>query len=347
MKKLVLGLMLVASLFAMSACTDDAAEKTDVSMENVAVETAQIKSQLSEHFEDGKVYSYEFYEYNEDGKLIGISGENYGLNSSTVQTFTYESNVEKVIAISNIDGIESQIEYITTYEDAGNILSEASYINGELERRVEYTYVDGLQTSAIDFDASGVEIQKLLNEYDAQGRQTKSTSSYYGEIYDVVVTEYGEGDDYSEFTYYDDTLLSQRQVTYETLDDGGKVETVQEISDGVLRSTSQTVYDKDGNILEAINERNLVSECNETVYIYENGLLVQENYYEGKDLDSLGDAFEIATYEYDADSKMLKSSQDMGNFITNYIYDENGNLSEEIRYLGDEISWKYSYEYFE
>lgn len=347
MKKLVLGLMLLASIFAISACGDYTAEKNDVSMENAVAETAQIKSQLSEHFEDGKVYSYEHYEYNEDGELIGISGENYGSNSSTVQTFTYETNVEKVLAISNIDGIESQIEYITTYDEAGNIISEASYINGELERRVEYTYVDGLQTSAIDFDASGVEIQKLLNEYDAQGRQIKSTSSYYGEIYEVVVTEYGKGEDYTEFTYYDNTLLSQRQVTYETFDDGGKVETVQEISDGVLMSSSQTVYDKDGNVLEVINEQNLVNECNKTVYIYENGLLMKENYYEGKDLDSLGVAFEIATYEYDIDGKMLKSSQDMGNYRTDYTYDENGNLSEEIRYLGDEISWKYSYEYFE
>lgn len=130
--------------------------------------------------DDGKMYSSEHYEYDENGDVLNVTKTIYG-------TLYYDEVKDELVFLWNTE--RSEVEgYLTTYnQDKSEKITELSYYDSysydELRNRTEEYHLDYL-TYGLDHDSAVVAIENRKSifraeyKYDSQGRV-----AYYNEYF--------------------------------------------------------------------------------------------------------------------------------------------------------------------
>jgi YD repeat-containing protein len=242
------------------------------------------------------------YEPGEDGNLIGITDR----NDKQVIWFEY-----------NTDGL------ISAAYDIDN-------------RRVEYTYTDGILTTVTDvlgnnttydYDTEG----RIIKTIDAAGRESHITYDEYNSVASVLDSE-GKGH-FFEFDY-----------------DEGKNEQYARITSSTGR-IKEVWYDKDGEIIQVdINGRTIqkiAKDGRNLIITDERGNVTRKEYDEWDNLTKViyPEGSEIS-YEYDLRFNRRSKEIDERGIIKEYTYDDTGNMTRKVEAAGtaDERITEYTYD---
>lgn len=245
-------------------------------------------------------------EYDDEGKVNDRTENTYDANGNRVErnsSYTY-------------DGETTTSKLVSTYDGKGNVLTEKSYRNGELEYDYTYTYTDSGKIATESVKWSGGDSSTEVYTYDE-----------HDNVLSITITQcYGDEEEV-------------RLTTYENTYENGKLAEVKCYEDGALFRTEK--YDADGNQILYVNYTD-DSEYSRTESTYENGKLVKEvDYYDGKEES-------VSTYTYNADGKLTEQTYTYGDEESQrrvYTYNDNGALVGMKIYRGDEVRMEYTLTY--
>ncbi|MCD7752498.1 MAG: hypothetical protein LUI10_12330 [Lachnospiraceae bacterium] len=184
--------------------------------------------------------------YNEDGMVIWkeqIVLDSNGNETRTTEEYEYDSNGNCIKVVEyNAEGlVESMTESV--FDANGNIVSDITYIDGEVTGSTEYEYENGNLTKIITFDGVGNIIGTGNQEYDDAGNIMKY--SYY-DAEDTIVNymEYNENGNITKTVLYDEDGNID-YVVEDEYDENGNVSvsiSTSETSTTLVGSTTTTIY---------------------------------------------------------------------------------------------------------
>lgn len=166
-------------------------------------------------------------------------------------------------------------------------------------------------------------------EYDEKGRciytHYKSTGSAPNDQY--TVSSYSDNkESFRRYNYYDSIPFYAKETE---LDADGKIVSVREASNGQPSYSSQ--YSYDGDLLMSVKKTYLgestlpgISKPKETLFTYENGQLIQEQFLQD------GELLYTTYYEYDSAGNLIDQAE--------YVPDKTGNIHNRQSYKYNEAN---------
>ena len=212
---------------------------------------------------------------------------------------------------------------VNEYDDAWRMLSVDTYLNGEISSRLDYSYSadESLVTVKTDSVLYGESLAEYRQEFDAEGRLSKSTA------------------------YNDGELVGSTEYSYDA--EGRERELVSRDPNGEIYSKLIYEYDKKGNLISQSVETSAYTSRQEHSYdkagqlistkSYRNGSLESRTEYTWEDNVRHGSS-------YDADDKLIGTSHalhdDFGNVLLEDSYDKLGTqqLITRYEYIGTDGS---------
>ncbi len=198
-----------------------------------------------------------------------------------------------------------------SYDDAGNILSSYTTLNGNFASAVDYSYSEDFSRVTMDYSSAIYEPHSTVQEreFDAEGRVIKSSAYDGGEL--TAVSEY----------FYDSQgreikVISQLQgytnVLERTYDKAGNL-LIYNVDTGFSQSRQEYAYDKQGRLLSV-------------------------EYYQNSELTGCWEC----SYEDNVRSTLIYDSQGALASTLRSVLDEAGNVLQEERFAPDGSSQSYS-----
>ena len=187
------------------------------------------------------------YEYDENGNQLSSSSHymtynfNYGVIACDENDVsTYDANGNRIhYESTEVLGDRTTVtegEYV--YDDAGHMLSDKIYTNGELVSEGQYTYDEVGNMLSLTRNYSDGTSYKRTCTYDETGNMLSETTYNDGEVSSEATCTYDEaGNMLSETTYSDGEVSSETTYTY---DDEGRMIQEDYISDDFSNSTIYT-----------------------------------------------------------------------------------------------------------
>lgn len=264
----------------------------------------------SEDYRNGKLWSAEENEYDENGNLIKSSSYDADRKFTSYSVYGYNESGKR-IKISEYDGDDKLTGYTEIKRDGKYVLSETVYdADGNKTEYTEYLentpdYNTYSRTKRYEKYENGKLAE--LREYNEDGRMTKLIS------YD------GEG---NKKLYEEYVTLKVKHNGYEGI--SAVIKTHETYNDGKLEHRTEYEYDENGNrtkISEYDGEGKLI-EYTETKYDGER--ILSESRYDGN-----GKLIRRTEDEYDENGKKLKSSVYNNGGLEgykSYHYNESGRL---------------------
>ena len=264
----------------------------------------------SENYRNGKLWSAEENEYDENGNLIKSSSYDADRKFTSYSVYGYNESGKR-IKISEYDGDDKLTGYTEIKRDGKYVLSETVYdADGNKTEYTEYLentpdYNTYSRTKRYEKYENGKLAE--LREYNEDGRMTKLIS------YD------GEG---NKKLYEEYVTLKVKHNGYEGI--SAVIKTHETYNDGKLEHRTEYEYDENGNrtkISEYDGEGKLI-EYTETKYDGER--ILSESRYDGN-----GKLIRRTEDEYDENGKKLKSSVYNNGGLEgykSYHYNESGRL---------------------
>lgn len=264
----------------------------------------------SENYRNGKLWSAEENEYDENGNLIKSSSYDADRKFTSYSVYGYNESGKR-IKISEYDGDDKLTGYTEIKRDGKYVLSETVYdADGNKTEYTEYLentpdYNTYSRTKRYEKYENGKLAE--LREYNEDGRMTKLIS------YD------GEG---NKKLYEEYVTLKVKHNGYEGI--SAVIKTRETYNDGKLEHRTEYEYDENGNrtkISEYDGEGKLI-EYAETKYDGER--ILSESRYDGN-----GKLIRRTEDEYDENGKKLKSSVYNNGGLEgykSYHYNESGRL---------------------
>lgn len=264
----------------------------------------------SENYRNGKLWSAEENEYDENGNLIKSSSYDADRKFTSYSVYGYNESGKR-IKISEYDGDDKLTGYTEIKRDGKYVLSETVYdADGNKTEYTEYLentpdYNTYSRTKRYEKYENGKLAE--LREYNEDGRMTKLIS------YD------GEG---NKKLYEEYVTLKVKHNGYEGI--SAVIKTHETYNDGKLEHRTEYEYDENGNrtkISEYDVEGKLI-EYTETKYDGER--ILSESRYDGN-----GKLIRRTEDEYDENGKKLKSSVYNNGGLEgykSYHYNESGRL---------------------
>ena len=212
---------------------------------------------------------------------------------------------------------------VTEYDDQWRMLSVDTYLNGEISSRLDYSYSadESLVTVKTDSVLYGESLAEYWQEFDAEGRLSKSAA------------------------YNDGELVGSTEYSYDA--EGRERELVSRDPNGEIYSKLIYEYDKKGNLISQSVETSAYTSRQEHSYdkagqlistkSYRNGSLESRTEYTWEDGVRHGSS-------YDAQGKLIGTSHalhdDFGNVILEDSYDKLGTqqLITRYEYIGTDGS---------
>lgn len=264
----------------------------------------------SENYRNGKLWSAEENEYDENGNLIKSSSYDADRKFTSYSVYGYNESGKR-IKISEYDGDDKLTGYTEIKRDGKYVLSETVYdADGNKTEYTEYLentpdYNTYSRTKRYEKYENGKLAE--LREYNEDGKMTKLIS------YD------GEG---NKKLYEEYVTLKVKHNGYEGI--SAVIKTHETYNDGKLEHRTEYEYDENGNrtkISEYDGEGKLI-EYTETKYDGER--ILSESRYDGN-----GKLIRRTEDEYDENGKKLKSSVYNNGGLEgykSYHYNESGRL---------------------
>lgn len=242
---------------------------------------------------------------------------------------------------------EDKVMLTVEVDEQGRVVKEILYTaNGRFDSHNEYVYGDDgqLQRKVVYYESGAVNYH-VDYTYDENGKLLQSKSTNANNIYNSRI----------EYTYSPDGVLLQK-LTHS----GGSL-TKKESFDESGKPTGTLYYDSNGEVSGRVE------------YVYdENGLPVEQTTYDGERVtsslsyDENGTLISDVSYTsgggldteilYDGHGNEIRHTvynwygivREGASYSCAYTYDENGNMTEFIRYNAEDIlQWSYTYEYDE
>ena len=235
-----------------------------------------------------------------------------------------EAAVEYYISRRQLEHSSGDVNLsVTEYDDEWRMISVATYLNGEISSRLDYSYSadESLVTVKTDSRLYGESLAEYRQEFDAEGRLSKSSSYNEGEL--VGSTEYSydaEGRE-SELVSRDPNGKVYSRLIYEYDKKGNLIS--QSVESSAYISKLEHSYDKDGQLISTKSYRNGSLESR-TEYTWEDGVRHGSS--------------------YDAEGKLIGTSHalhdDFGNVLLEDSYDKLGTqqLITRYEYIGTDGS---------
>ncbi len=273
-------------------------------------------------------YNYE-YEYDSNGRLTKYVSVN-SKGKRQIEEYAYDSNGNKIkyVKTFNEGRIETE-EYI--YDEHNNVIKKLTHSNrgnkGIYEVVYEY-YDDGniKKESTVESDWN----EKFDSyEYDAKGNQIRRELIFSGELFEYensytydengrIVTEYRDGSD--KYRY-------PQSFEY-SYDSNGNLLKIVQIFRGI---TTEYSYDEHGNVISMCrsNGDGEMKTIFEYSYEYDSsGNKIKET---ANDMVNPSQNKEYS-YKYDENGNLINTelySNDLVQYVRNYMYDSEGNMIKE------------------
>ncbi|MBR6754305.1 MAG: hypothetical protein IKM22_00035 [Clostridia bacterium] len=269
--------------------------------------------------------------YNENEKFIGRYEYKYNKNGNLVSEIRYEN--EKTDSSEN-DRYAYKVEY--AYDDAGNrTLVKIFAADKTVSSQQEYTYdKHGNVLVEITYDEYGNKYQEENKyTYDKTGEKIICVE-VYGDGILISKDTYDEtGEKHlSNETYSDGKLMSRWVRTYS---DDGKTSTYASYDgEGDFITTGQSVYDEYGNATSDIyceTDGFIHSFSCEYTYDEKGNKLIQKDYYDGEltyiyEYDENGNRVAVIEYNFEENAKSRTEYNKFGEQMQHIKYDKDGNI---------------------
>ena len=209
------------------------------------------------------------------------------------------------------------------YDDKWRMLSAKTYLNGELSSELVYSYSEdeSLVTVKTDSRLYGESLAEYRQEFDSEGRLTKSVS------------------------YYDGVLVGSTEYSYDSK--GRETELVSRDASGEIYSKLIYEYDKKGNLISQSVETSAYTSRQEHSYDKAGHLISTKSYRNGSLESRVEYTWEDGVRHgssYDAEDKLIGTSHalhdDFGNILIEDSYDKLGTqqLITRYEYIGTDGS---------
>ena len=292
-------------------------------------------------------------DYDLDGNMTSETTYDEDGNVTSETTFTYNADGSKTAMTHNSDGTINKKEY-----DADGNLTYSSWLTYYENGRVatETVYND---------DGSKTVIEYTDNTYYYEG--TKSAETIYDKDGNKIArtTYYASGDIYQRYEYYEDGETIKTEYYYNSETFTGYDKDGNKISEGTFDTTTgykkeQTVYNADGTKTVETYSNNIITKA--VTYDANENLLSEVYYKDGiKNREVIYSDSSYTETLLDAEGKPTKktlNNSDGTTVVTNYengvpvsettykfgsnivikevVYDENGNIKDEVSYTKTE-----------
>lgn len=308
----------------------------------------------SEDYRNGKLWSAEEYEYDEDDRRVKKLSYDSERKLTGYTVYKYDENYILSETSYDSDGNKTKYtEYVekTSYYNRGDDTYQKieKYENGVLTSRDEYEFDEnGKRTKLISYDGNGnktgyteyVVIKTIRNGYESEGSYIKASENYdeAGKTTGRTEYEYDENANKTKVSRYDGDgkLIEYTETKYD-----GEYILSEGIYDGNGNKIQYTEYLENTGIYDIYSRKKRYEK-------YENGKLTELTEYNenGKTLKSSsyknGSLESYSNYHYDESGRLIKvTACDAYNRIVNYyeieytdeigngktyVYDKNGNL---------------------
>lgn len=209
------------------------------------------------------------------------------------------------------------------YDDKWRMLSVKTYLNGELSSALDYSYSEdeSLVTVKTDSRLYGESLAEYRQEFDSEGRLTKSVS------------------------YNDGVLIGSTEYSYDSK--GRETELVSRDASGEIYSKLIYEYDKKGNLISQSVETSAYTSRQEHSYDKAGHLIGTKSYRNGSLESRVEYTWEDGVRHgssYDAEDKLIGTSHalhdDFGNILIEDSYDKLGTqqLITRYEYIGTDGS---------
>ncbi|MBE6608637.1 MAG: hypothetical protein E7633_08790 [Ruminococcaceae bacterium] len=250
----------------------------------------------------GTKYSYEYFEYNENGLLSKIT---YGDSGICVE-FLYDENGNFVREITNNNGVKSFESYF--YDENGNMIKTVSIGASDEVRYSEYTYnSDNNKTKSQSFDSEGNPGGKIEWLYDDKGNMVKRIYDANNN-YSVMDFTYDEKGNMTGRFDTSDTSNSSYEYVYD--DDGKKIKEIFVIEEG-KETVTEYLYDDNGNLIKTFEDAYHAMLNDSVEYYYDDNNRLVKRVCK----DHIGKPYGTDVWTYDEKGNMIKHSNDNGQIV--------------------------------
>lgn len=347
------------------AVLEDSVWKTGAVVANVMYERFDLEGRkIVEYALDGEsiVKSKKIYKYDEDGKVIEVTGYDKDAKPTSTTTYEYGTNGKRSkttwLIFGNRSGVPSEHVTVFTYDDSLRLVLEKKSVNNDWTETRTYKYDNAAGTrECIIKVSSGAVTGRLVTRYDEKGREVYNQSFGRDPGQNMVVTYEYQSDDFGNWIRKDESIdgekdrIIKRVIDYGTEDTDrkklalkGNVKSLRQTSyvaiprgEEILRGKKQGefvdyLFDKEGRIVSetAYSETGVMRQRTDREYD-EEGRLAKETY-----VAPSGKMQSYALYTYGKDkrlkAKTVYHTDNMPESKTIYRYDAEGNLTKELTY---------------